>query len=148
MKWSSTVENTSPEHISSFYKNKTYESILVSKPEKLLRIILLIGIIAAGLLFLLLKYHTQIKLTPPNLTESSSSAKPEGKGTYFNLPMVFEANYGQANDKFKYIARSTGYTVSLLSNSVQITLQKPLPGSGMQQNFLNVSSQKKPRRNF
>ncbi|MGE5399615.1 MAG: SBBP repeat-containing protein, partial [Ignavibacteriales bacterium] len=104
--------------------------------------IVLIGVTTAGLFTILNIYHTPGKQIPFNTLESNSSTESKARGTPYNLPMMFEANYGQANQQFKFIARSTNYTVSLLSNSVQISLRKSLPNDEVQQYSRNSGSEK------
>ncbi|MGE5680216.1 MAG: SBBP repeat-containing protein, partial [Bacillota bacterium] len=106
----------------------------------LILLIVLIGAAAACLLTLLQVNHTPNKQIPLNTAEFNSSAESKVREARYNLPMMFEANYGQANEQFKFIARSPNYTVSLLSNSVQISLRKPLPKDAVQHNSRSSGS--------
>jgi len=64
------------------------------------------------------------------MAQSTSTAIPEAQGLqlkegYGKLPMIFEANKGQADERVKFISRGKGYTLFLTSTESVLSLVKP-----------------------
>ncbi|MCH8126155.1 SBBP repeat-containing protein, partial [candidate division KSB1 bacterium] len=55
----------------------------------------------------------------------AQTAKTRVIATYGKIPMHFEANQGQADDKVKFLSRGGGYTLFLTSNEAVLSLRKP-----------------------
>jgi hypothetical protein len=64
--------------------------------------------------------------SPPSLSRSffrSSETKPDAHSILARLPLIFEANQGQADPSVKFLARGAGYTLLLDETGAKLVLQ-------------------------
>jgi ABC-type phosphate/phosphonate transport system ATPase subunit len=106
-----TSEVTFLKHNNNLFRNKLFNSIALSTPVNLLRMVVLIGLTIVGLLTLLQVNHTPNKQITFNTSEIKSSAKSKVSETRYNLPMMFEANYG--TNHFLWDSNSWGISSSV-----------------------------------
>jgi len=89
----------------------------ISKGSNLLSIISL----CLPVLFL----ATSPKSEAATAIEVSSPEKVELQSSYGQLPMSFEANSGQTDDRVKFLSRGNNYTLFLTPNDAVLALSKP-----------------------
>src|SRR5687768_3188853 len=64
---------------------------------------------------------------------SDGAAKQHALERFDGLPMAFEENRGQTDDRVRYLARGRGYTLFLTPDAAVLSLSAPLaaePGEG------------------
>jgi hypothetical protein len=78
-------------------------------PTKLRAPLVLIGALALGLV----GYLTAVALPGADHDARAETAPPEATARYGQLPLVFQANRGQAPSSFDYVANSAGFSLGL-----------------------------------
>jgi hypothetical protein len=63
-----------------------------------------------------------LQVITPTIESPDPVTRTRVTETYANLPLSFEANFGQADGSVDYIARGNGYTVSLKQGDAAIAL--------------------------
>jgi len=64
---------------------------------------------------------SSLRLTP--LQAKSRLSQPDARSILGQLPLIFEANQGQADSRVKFLARGTGYSLFLDETSAVLTMQ-------------------------
>src|ERR1700683_3655450 len=64
-------------------------------------------------------------LRPTPLQAMSRLSQPDARSILGQLPLIFEANQGQADSRVKFLARGTGYSLFLDETSAMLTMQTP-----------------------
>src|SRR6266481_5783987 len=70
--------------------------------------------------------HIQLSPRAYPQGNNASGSRPVAE-TYGKLPLSFEANQGQSDERVRFLARGSGYTVFLTSNEAVVALKKGRP---------------------
>ncbi len=76
------------------------------------------------LLMIFLLLSTAMEAKPATLAEPNSVTKSRVSEAYGKLPLSFQANQGQANDRVKFLSRGRGYSLFLTSTEAVLALHK------------------------
>lgn len=82
---------------------------------------LALALAASGCLFSLLSPPTPVARNPADTTPTSNASVG---AAYGKLPLSFEANRGQTDERVKFLTRGTGYALFLTSTEAVLRLQK------------------------
>lgn len=85
--------------------------------------IYILNIFSVGILLLFLAVSTGAE--EAKAIRVSSPVKAKVHATYGKLPLSFEANEGQTDDRVKFLSRGSGYTLFLTSNDAVLVLSRP-----------------------
>jgi len=89
--------------------------------RRLFRVCLPSRLLLTGVIFAVPATSPALAATHPEAINSAARAIPSVKN-YDNLPLAFEANRGQANDRVKFLARSPGYSLFLTDSGALLSL--------------------------
>jgi uncharacterized repeat protein (TIGR01451 family) len=78
-------------------------------------------------------------LTRASLDSNTQPSKPDARAILGQLPLIFEANQGQADAKVKFLARGAGYTLFLDSTDAVLALRgAPNSRSSIGEQFVSM----------
>ena len=97
-----------------------------------LGVILALAVISTGLLFLGPTQHHGPALAGSLVTQPAAKERGQGRveAGYAALPLAFEENQGQTDDRVKYLARGSGYTLFLTADEAVFSLRARSRQSG------------------
>jgi hypothetical protein len=82
-------------------------------------------------LFLFLNAFPGLALAIPKAPEPDRAGKGRIVENYGKLPLSFEKNQGQTDEKVKFLSRGGGYTLFLTQNEAVLALSSPLKDKGL-----------------
>jgi Beta-propeller repeat len=84
----------------------------------------LLAVMALTLMFAVNRKQSRSKAsTEANPEVASAAARAQMQAAYAALPLAFEQNLGQTDERVKYMARTRGYTLFLTQNEAVFSLQ-------------------------
>ena len=81
---------------------------------------------------------------PASLTGSGPATQARLVETYGKLPLTFEANQGQTDERVKFLSRGRGYTLFLTGNEGVLSLRKPVQIADGKRQMANGAAQRLP----